>query len=151
MAQATSILRYAAAKGYFQAAKIIVASEHNVGREIMTFLPTMNLLGFATELYLKSALAQSGVSNSQLRSLGHNLISLHSHSALTGTKVSQSAKPLAYFFQLHHSDFGFRYIESDMTYDVPDYDEIFEGMDKLDNVVDEYVGASASKGLRAGH
>lgn len=63
---------YGSARNMWQAIQVLHLSEQNLGED--RFLATIHLLmGFSVELYLKCALAKTGMPANERRTYGHNL------------------------------------------------------------------------------
>ncbi|WP_342147993.1 hypothetical protein [Methylorubrum sp. SB2] len=144
---------YVPAKGYAEAAKIIVLSPLRESRVEMTYLPIHMLLGFSVELYLKSWLCREGIHEDILRKkpYGHDLGNLYKEATSRNLKNISGLDHLVQ--QLHgpHTDFTYRYFRSDLIFDNTDFRSAFEITDRLDVEVDTHIGASASHGLQPGH
>lgn len=144
---------YSTAKGYLQAAKMVWLSPHRTGPNVYAvFLPMHLLLGFAAELYLKSWLLETGKTDRELRANGvrHSLKQLLTDAYAAGLPVDSRLDSLIDKLHKPHEKFEYRYMRSDMKFDGDILPEGFDIFDRLDNVVDTKVGASASHGLVPG-
>ncbi|WP_158914714.1 hypothetical protein [Caulobacter sp. S45] len=144
---------YIPAKGFLQAAQMVVASPlQNESRRAMTFLPINTLLGFSVELYCKAWLAANGRAPDELRKqFGHKLRNLYVACVNSGLELG-SLETLASQLEAGHGDFSYRYFEpSRVEYEGANTAFAFHVLNELDALVDARVGASASMGLVPGH
>tara|TARA_R110001606_G_C15185844_1_gene629930 strand:+ start:209 stop:712 length:504 start_codon:yes stop_codon:yes gene_type:complete len=147
---ADSIEMYSTGKGYVQSAFSMM---DNPGRMLLKddtslFLGFHMLLGFATELYLKSYLLTVGMTEKQLRSaaLRHDLEALWQEADARGFH-DKSVYPLISYLHTGHKNFEFRYMSRLTTYNIPpDLNILFNWLTQLDIATDTASGASASKG-----
>ncbi len=128
---------YVPAKGYAEAAKMIVLSPLRNGRSEMTYLPIHMLLGFSVELYLKSWLSKEGLDENTLRRkpYGHDLKRLYSEAKSNGFPFISALESLIH--QLHgpHNDFTYRYFRLDLSFNNTDLRCAFDVIDRLDTEV----------------
>ena len=147
-----AILRYSTAKGYIQACKMIVLSDHYKDQNVVaTILPLHMLGGFALELYLKAWLLGSGRSSKDVRGYGHDIKNLYDDAKTDGLREIDKLKEMKDHFADPHSDFTYRYIGPGDQMDNTNWPSAFRAFDELDREVDGYLGASSSYGLQAGH
>lgn len=155
-----AIHRYHTAKGYFQSCMMITRSpdRNDEPRKYLTLLSMMMLTGFSVELYLKAWMLQKkreegipDVEASELvRKYGHNIRRLFKDCSETGLDVL-GVDELVDVLAQGHQDYTYRYMNEGDKIIVPGWVQAFQTLDRLDNVVDEMVGASASQGLVPGH
>lgn len=109
------------------------------------------LLSFAVELNLKSVLFHHGHAESELNKAGtgHNLTKLFDMAKEYGFNDDWAGVLVAPLHE-HHHGFGYRYTKADSKYHVHDIDIYFSAMPKLDDAVNEIIGASKLNGLNTG-
>lgn len=148
----TPFYPYGTAKGYVQSAYAIITNplRFSLGDDTTFYMSFHMLVGFALELYLKSALMSCGCSEIELKKpdIRHNLDKLVEKCVASGFDHS-GAKYLAGILSEHHKGYGFRYIKPGNEYDKTDLSQIFSALSDLDRTIDTKIGASASKGLKA--
>jgi len=147
---ADPVMMYSTGKGYVQSAFAMMASSQRMTcpDDTTFFLGFHMLIGFATELYLKSFLLTQGFTEKQLRH--HDL--RHDLNALWRTATSNgfselSVAPLIAYLQSGHKRFEYRYMERNTNYTVKRLDIIFDWLSRLDAIVDHASRARASFGL----
>lgn len=145
--------RYAAAKGFLESTKMIHFSPYkNEQNEINTFLSTHTLIGFALELYFKSWLIETGYGPMIVQKFGHKIDKLHEECIINGLRKIEGLSELVDLLKVEHGEtYAYRYLDNNHTYSVANWDVCIPVVDELDVAVDQYIGASASKGLAAGH
>lgn len=150
-----SIQRYSTAKEYVMAINIV---RHNPSytndHETNTRRPTHLLLGFALELYLKAWLLADSVSSDKVRQYKHKLLDLHGAAVSRGFPSDKDIEVLVSHMAAPHGqdgDYVYRY--TDGNDDVPGvkWHIAWPIIEKLDMIVDEHVGASATYGHEPGH
>ena len=142
--------RYFAAKAYLEATKYIHESPHRnaePARITLTVLPMHMLIGFSIELFLKAWLLQAQIPSRTVRNYGHDLRSLFTDAQASGLPSIYRLGELIELFAGPHEDFTFRYIEAGDTVQMANWQLAFPVLDQLDIAVDQFVGASASRGL----
>lgn len=126
---------WALANSYFAAASRLL--EEHVAE---TFLPSLFLLSHALELHLKSYLLSQGMSDRQLRSIGHDLLAclracdereFATHAALSWVELMQVARVNKY------------YKEKELEYFVPKAKR-FGSVERLAETVDRVARAVAN-------
>lgn len=141
---------YSTGRGYVQSAFAMMASSQRMTcpNDTTFFLGFHMLIGFATELYLKSFLLNKGLTEKQLRrhDFGHDLNALWSEAKSKGFP-EPSVAPLIAYLHSGHKKFEYRYMERTTKYTVTRLDIIFDWLSRLDAIVDHTSGARASFGL----
>lgn len=146
-----SIMRYSTAKGYLETCKMIYLSPLYEDRVILCS-PSMHLLiGFSIELFLKSWLLHSDVKSKSVRAAGHKLMTLYDLCRECAFPIVEGLPPLIRSIDEQHRTSAYRYLEPDGIYLHLSFKDAFITMDKLDYCVDDFIGASKSKGLEPGH
>jgi len=148
-----AVNRYHIAKGYFQSVFMILRSpdRNSEKREMLTLLSMSLLAGFALELYFKAWLLASGRPSRQVRAYGHKIRELYAEAKAEGLPATTGLSELVDALATGHQDFTFRYLnDGDVVQNIR-WSVAVQVLDKLDNVVDAKVGASASYGLDPGH
>ncbi|RWE83476.1 MAG: hypothetical protein E5W28_01915 [Mesorhizobium sp.] len=144
---------YGTAKGYVQSALLLMTNPDRFQAETDAsfYLSFHMLIGFATELYLKSYLMHVGYQERELRASGvrHNLNSLLAMAEAKGLS-DRGAAVLVDLLGEHHQSFEFRYMKEGARYPAMNLRRVFEALSSLNRVVDEAVGASASRGKQPG-
>ena len=149
-----AISTHSTARGFKESAKIIILSEHSGRGTQVRFFPSVHLLmGFATELYLKAFLIDRGLSETELsrRPYGHNLDVLFERAKELDLKSSVEVATVISHLNPGHSTYRYRYFGPTTEFVGTDYAVAFDCLDKLDFIVDEATGASASFGMKPGH
>ena len=149
-----AISTHSTARGFKEGAKIIILSEHSGRGTQVRFFPSVHLLtGFATELYLKAFLIERGLSATELsrRPYGHNLDVMFAKAKELGLEASVEVATVVAHLNPGHSKYEYRYFGPTTEFVGTDYAVAFDCLDKLDFLVDEAVGASASFGMKPGH
>ncbi|WP_131800226.1 hypothetical protein [Methylobacterium indicum] len=147
-----AVVRYATAKEYVEAIKLIITSPHYIGKHMMIAVrPTHLLAGFATELYLKAWLLADGVSSKDVQKHGHKLLDLHADAVARGFSTNSGIDALVSNLAEPHGqnkDYVFRYTHTDAKITPLAWDYALIVFDSLDVIVDAHVGASVSYGLK---
>ena len=152
-AQSQAILFYASAKGFFQFVQLgQLIPPRDEAQSLMFLPPKSMLIGFAVEFYFKAWLSHAGASAETLRgrAYGHNLHRLFEEACKSGLMPRNEYKALVNQFGPQHADLSWRYMKSGGQYPVSNFDYALQLLDQLDDDVDAFVGASASKGLEPG-
>ncbi|TPK85689.1 hypothetical protein FJ936_09120 [Mesorhizobium sp. B2-4-13] len=108
---------FKAAEGHRKAAEFL--SEHEVdrqGKRSTVFFALYNVLGFAVELYLKAYLANTGLSEDELRHrrYGHNLKALLDEAGKRGFQTEIAGlERIIHFLHDGHAGYAYRYISTD--------------------------------------
>ena len=146
--------RYATAKEYVEAIKLVLTSPHYKDKHVMIAIrPTHLLAGFALELYLKAWLPAAGVSSKEVQNYGHKLRDLYSTATVRGfTSDGDIRRLIEHVAEPHgqNQDYMYRYTRNDAEIEPLIWPVVLPIIDKLDNIVDEHVGASANHGLKPG-
>jgi len=147
------IAAYSTAKGYVQSAYVLMANplRYSVPDDTTFFMSFHMLCGFALELYFKAFLSHHGWDEKSLRSkrLRHNLRELHKEVVALGL-TSKIAAQLLEVLAERHEDFTFRYVRRETKYLARDLQLIFKDFSIVDTIVDDAIGASASRGKEPG-
>ena len=132
---------------------MIFLSEHYEGDRIRALTFPMHMLAaFSIELYMKAWLLSAGVASQDVRKMGHKLGELYRAALRNGLERQPEFGAVIMLFGPQHEDFTYRYADPvDRTIHTAVWGEVFPILDKLDIVVDEFIGASKSKGLEPGH
>ena len=151
MQEDEATLRYSTAKGYIQACKMIVLSEHYASNIITVVLPMHMLAAFGLELYLKAWLLRAGIKSKVVRGYGHSVEGLYVEAKRLALPEIDKLQEMKDHFAGPHSDFTYRYISPGAEMDNTNWLLAFDVFDELDVVVDKFIGASVSHGLQPGH
>ena len=132
---------------------MIFLSEHYKGDRIRALTFPMHMLAaFSIELFLKAWLLSAGVSSQDIRKMGHKLGDLYQAARRDGLEPQPEFGAVIMLFGPQHEDFTYRYAEpGNKMIHTAVWGEVFPILDKLDIVVDGFIGASRSKGLEPGH
>ena len=148
-----AIANYSTAKGYVQSAFLIATNPARliINDDRSFVLSYHMLLGFAVELYLKAFLQERCHAHGKLRSAAvrHNLEDLLQMAVADGFDPSKAESLVAYL-DVQHGNFEFRYVNRESQYMLRWHRDVFAELDRLDNYVDDVVGASQSMGLQPG-
>lgn len=131
---------------------MVHAHPHAAANPGLIFLPVQTLLGFALELYFKAWLEGPGRDEDALRrTYGHNLTKLFADCVTEGLPTIPRLDDTVVQTAGSHADYTYRYFKSTKTYKAMGMMTVFAVLNTLDAAVDQKVGASASRGLAAGH
>lgn len=145
--------RYCVGKGYCEAVKYIFTNPHlkSEAQFHLLFLPMCNLAGLALELLLKAWLLHAGKDAQEVRRFNHDVVKLYKAAAATGLPTTPALDELVTVVGPDHKALTHRYLEDGLTYTMVKWRAACDALDHLETVVDEAIGASASKGLAPGH
>lgn len=146
-------MRYATAKEYVEAVKLVLTSPHYRDRHVMMAIrPTHLLAGFALELYLKAWLLADG--EAEQGAHGHKLLTLYENALGRGFSNDDRIRELIGHIAEPHGqnrDYVYRYTAEGAEIKPLIWDAVLPIIDQIDNLVDAKVGASAHHGLAPGH
>lgn len=132
-----AVSRFAAARGYLEAIKMICTSPHmnSEGRVVYTILPLNMLAGFALELYFKSWLLLKGRPSKEVRAYGHKVGTLFSAARNHGLPDVDKLDQVVESLGPGHEDFTYRYINSGDEISLIKWELAIPALDSLDDIV----------------
>lgn len=135
--------RFAAARGYLEAIKMICTSPHmnSESRVVYTVLPLNMLAGFALELYFKAWLLLQGEPSRKVRAYGHKVEKLFAEAQSLGLPAVQDLDQLVDAMAAGHEDFTYRYIEEGADVNLVRWELAVPVFDALDEVVHAKIPA----------
>jgi hypothetical protein len=149
-----ALTRYATAKEYVETIKLALSSPYYKEKHVnMAIRPTGLLAGFALELYLKSWLLADGMSSRDVEKFGHKLKSLHESATGRGFITDSEINELVDMVSVPHGqnrDYIYRYTKENADVPLIPWHLVLPIFHKIDAIVDQHVGASASFGLQPG-
>lgn len=147
---ATAISFYSTAKGYIQAAYLMMGNTARwteMPNDTPIILSFHLQCGFALELYFKSFLLSRGHTEASLRAAAvrHDLDALLALVREAGVE-SSDAQYLTDLLHEGHKSFTYRYMDGSNSYVLAPPKKMFKAFSNLDFVVNGNIGASASMG-----
>lgn len=133
--------RFAAARGYLEAIKMICTSPHmdSENRVVITVLPLNMLAGFALELYFKAWLLSQGRPSKEVRAYGHKVAKLFADAQSFGLPAVKDLDQVVDSLADGHEDFTYRYIEQGADVNLVRWELALPILDVLDNIVEAEI------------